>query len=431
MIRPARVPRGAPAGRVVGALDIGSHKICCLIATHEPDHDGAAQGQRVRVLGFAHQRSHGIEAGAVVDLASAEQAVSAAISQAEQAAGFRIDDIHVATTCGGPASTTFNGQIDVPSGLVGDAEIAELDAGALTYASRGGRSVLSVNRIAFGLDATAGVVEPRGLRGRVLWASHHAVTVEPGPLRNVGELVERSLLSLDTVWPGPYASAIAATTLDERERDVTVVDIGAGTTSIAGFVGGHFVYCDSLPLGGQQVTRDVARALGIPLAQAERIKTLYGSLAVGPSDEYELVPLDLAGQGEAPLPAVTRAWVGQIVARRIEWILSDVRARIDACGVERARRARVVLTGGVAQTMGLEAAAGALLGREARISGPQPVAGLVGRLPGSVHSPAFSCVVGLALAAGRPSPWIRVSRAHGAPRSGYLGRVERWLRESF
>jgi cell division protein FtsA len=431
MMRHARMPRGAPSGKVVAALDIGSHKICCLIASHEPDYHGAEQASRMRVLGFSHQRSQGIDAGAVIDLASAEQAVCIAIAQAEQSAGIRVEEVHVATMCGAPASTTFNGQIDVRTGLVGAEEIAELDAGALTFAGRGGRSVLSLNRIAFGLDANSGVVEPRGLRGRVLWASHHAVTVEPGPLRNIGTLVERSLTSLDTVWPGAFTSALAATTVGEREQDVVVVDIGAGTTSIAGFAGGHFVYCDSLPLGGQHVTRDVARALGIPLAQAERIKTLYGSLVVGPSDAYELVSLDFDGQGEAHLPAVTRAWVGQLVSRRIEWMLSDIRVRIDACGVERIRGARVVLTGGLAQTMGLEAVAGALLGREAKVAGPQSGASLVGRLPGSVQSPAFSCVVGLALAAGRPSPWIGVSRAPAASRSGYLGRVERWLRESF
>jgi cell division protein FtsA len=432
MIRAGRHPATpAPAGRIVAALDIGTHKTCCLIAAHEPDYGSGEASTRMRILGLGHQRSRGIEAGAVIDIAEAEEAVCAAVAQAEQAAGVRIEEVHVATMCGGVRSTTFNGQIDVATGIVGEAEIAGLDAGALAYARRDGLAVLGLSRIAFGLDAVAGVREPRGLEGRVLWASHLGVTAEAGPLRNVGMLVERSLLDVGAIVPGAFASALAATTAAEREHDVVVVDIGAGQTAIAGFAGGCFVYCDSLPHGGQHVTHDVARALGIPLAEAERIKTLYATLVMNAADEYEFVPLESGGMDNTDRGAVTRASLGRLAQRRLDWLLSDVRRRLDACGIERVQRARVVLTGGVAQTVGLEQVAIATLGREVRVLGPQSGVGLVGRSAGSVQGPAFSSVVGMAWAAGRPSPWIRETRGLGASRSGYLHRVERWLRESF
>ncbi len=424
--------RTVATGRVVAALDIGTHKISCLIATHEPVYaEGGQASQRLRTLGFGHQRSQGIEGGAVVDLALAQSAVAAAVDQAEHAAGLRIDAVHVGVTCGQPQSSTFNGHVDVEGTVVTQADIARLDAGARAFAGRTGRAPLTLNRITYGLDGTQAVREPRGLAGRRLFANHHAVTVDGGPLRNIELLVESCQLGLADLLPAAYASALAATTDDDRQLGVAVIDIGAGVTSIAGFADGHFVHCGSVPFGGQHISRDLAHALGIPLAEAERIKTLYGSVSISASDEHELVPLGSEETGEALAPAVTRAYVARLVARRMELLLLDVRARLEGCGVERIRRASVVLTGGASQTMGLEGVAAALLARPVRVSAPRAIGGIAGRLSGGVPSPAFSCVVGLAMAASQPSPWILATAERTPARSGYLGRVERWLRESF
>lgn len=425
--------RTVATGTVVAALDIGTHKICCLIAAHEPVYASAGQpSQRLRALGFGLQRSQGIEGGAVVDLTLAQAAVAAAIAQAEHTAGLRIDAVHVGVTSGNPQSSTFNGHVDVAGSVVEASDIARLDAGARAFAGRTGRALLVLNRIAYGLDATPSVRDPHGLAGQRLFANHHAVTVEAGPLRNIGLLVESCHLGLDDMLPAAYASALAVTTQDERQIGVAVVDLGAGALSIAGFADGHFVHCESLPTGGQHITRDVAYALGIPLAEAERIKTLYGSMVRSGTDEHELVPL---GQEQADgfmASAATRADLTRIVAHRVEGVLAAVRSRLEACSVERIRHAGVVLTGGTSQIMGLDGVATILLGRPARVSAPRSTTGVTGRFAGSVQGPAFSCVVGLAMAASQPSPWLHGHDAGLAPpRRGYLGRVERWLRESF
>lgn len=428
----SRQTRPTPGDRIVAALDVGSHKICCLIAELTPVYvAGGPMGVQVRPLGLGHQRSQGIVAGAVVDLKMAQAAVGAAVSQAEHAAGMRIDRVMLAVACGSPRSRTFNGHVDLAEGVARDADIARLDAGARAFAVRDGGALLSLNRIAYTLDTTPAVREPRGLAGHRLEANHHAVTVAPGPLRNLCLLVESCQLELAGLVPAGYASALAATTEAERQVGVVVVDIGAGVASIAGFADGHFIFAAAVPLGGQHVTQEVAHAAALPLAQAERIKTLYGSLTPAASDEHERLPLSDDDGSSRRAGVMTRAQVGRSVAVAMNRVLEGVRQSIDGCSVARIRQASVVITGGASELIGLEAYAAAGLERAVRMAAPPRLDGAAARLSGSASSPAFSCVVGLAMAAEGSWGSIAAFEQARAPRRGYLGRVEAWLRESF
>ncbi len=424
--------RGPSTGRIVAALDIGTYKVCCLIGALEPSYAGGVGApEKLRLLGFGHQRSQGIAAGAVADMRLAQSAVAAAVTQAEQAAGLRIERVMLGVNCGELRSRTFNGHVDLPEGIVREVDIARLDAGACAFAVRDGSALVALNRIAFSLDVTAAVHEPRGLAGRRLDASHHAVTSARGPLQNLCYLVESCHIEPAMMLPAGFASALSATTEAERRAGVACVDIGAGVVAIAGFADGFLVFAANVPVGGQQVTEELAYTTATALAEAERIKTLYGSLAHRALDEHELIEVACRDDGHGGVSMMSRAEVGRIVAGSTARLLSRVRGCLDACSIPRIRGASVVLTGGGSELVGLEGFAAAALGRSVRVSAPLRLEGAVGRLSGSVPSLAFACVVGLALAAVSPKQWI----ASGVPTTpssdGYLGRVQQWLRESF
>lgn len=429
--RAGKRARGAVAtGEIVATLDIGSHKICCLIGMLEPDYAASGEIRRqLRVLGVGHQRSQGIAGGAVVDLRLAQAAVSAAVSQAEHAAGVRIERVVLAVGSGEPRSRTFDGQVELLEGVVREVDLARLDGGARAFAIRDGAALVSLNRISYRLDSTNAVSAPIGLAGQRLAANHHAVTTAPGPLRNLCMLVESCHLELAGLLPSSFASAIAATTESERRSGVVCVDIGANLTSIAGFADGHFIFAGSVPIGGQQLTEDLARVSGLPLAEAERIKTLYSSLAQSAFDEHDRVPLSGASDGASGSPGMTRADVGRAVAGAMHGLLQRVRGSVDGCSIARIRNSGVVLTGGGSELLGLDAFASVLL-PAIRVSAPPRLEG-AGVRSSNVSSPAFACVVGAALSVALPSQWIATREPAGPARQGYLGRVERWLKESF
>jgi cell division protein FtsA len=207
--------------------------------------------------------------------------------------------------------------------------------------------------------------------------------------------------------------------------------MGAGTTTIAIYSGGRFVHAGGFAVGGQHITMDLARGLSACIADAERIKTLYGTVLTGGSDARELMSVPTAGDGERDVPQiVSRATIANIVRHRAEEIFEMVRDRLADSPFAAEPKARVVLSGGASQLTGLPELASQILGRPVRVGRPLGF----GRLPSEAKSASFAVPSGLLV-----YPQY-VHLEHVEPRhtrqlrtgtDGYLGKVGRWLREGF
>lgn len=422
-------PRAWGAGQnpPIGVLDIGTSKIVCLIASVEPH--GAEHGgvPRANVLGIGHQRSRGVKAGVITDLDEAEAAVRMAVGQAERMAGITLDAVYVAVSCGRLKSRLFSANADVESGVVGAGDIARTMAGGRAFAERDGRTLVHLNRLGFRLDRTMPVRDPRGMAARELSADLHAVTADDAPVRNLLMVVERCHLAVAGLIAAPYASALAASTADERRLGVTVIDLGAGAATMASFADGQMIHADAVPVGGNHLTYDIARALQTPLAEAERIKALYGTLIMASSDEHEAFSYPLAGEEEGAENRATRAQLRAVIQPRVAGTMALIAERLARADLASVATGRIVLTGGASQLAGLGDAAAAIFGRPVRVAGASQVAGL----PAGVARPAFSVVAGMLASAGRPNPRTAAWREPGLSGNGYLGRVGNWLREGF
>lgn len=411
---------------IVGLLDVGTTKIACAIAMLEPAAQAGAPRQ-AKVLGVGHLRARGLKSGVITDLAEAEAAVRGTIAQAERMARVTLEDVYVSVSCGRLASSNFAASADVEGGVVRQQDIQRLMAGARSWAERDGRMLIHLNRIGFRLDGVAGGHDPRGMAAERVSADLHAITADEAPIRNLLHVVERCYLSVRALVAAPYASAMAATSDEERRLGVTCVDIGGGTATLAAFAGGHLVYAAAVPVGGHHISFDIAHALQTPLAEAERIKTLYGTMIVARSDEHEAFSYALAGEEEGARGHTTKAELAGIIRPRVADILALVRERVDQSAVSAFAGERVVLTGGTSGLVGMGEFAANTLGRPVRVAKPAQLGGL----PQSVSSPAFSTVAGLiAVAAGGGEETIALRDAE-ASGAGYLGRVGEWLKAGF
>ena len=248
--------------QIFGILDIGTSKVgAAIIAAPAIDVRPRAGGWGLRFLGLGLQKSKGVKAGVLTDLDAAEDAVRAAISQAEQAAGLNISSVSVAIAAGRLGSRHFAANADIGSGVVSDGDVQRMMHGGRAFAERDGRMLIHMNRLGFRLDGTEGVLDARGLAARKLSAYLHAVTADEAPLRNLLLLIERAHLACDGLVAAPYASALAVTTEEERALGVTTIDFGAGTTTIGIFADGRFVGADVVPVGSQHITFDIAKTL--------------------------------------------------------------------------------------------------------------------------------------------------------------------------
>ncbi|MCB1509440.1 MAG: cell division protein FtsA [Hyphomicrobiaceae bacterium] len=414
---------------VLGVIDIGSSKITCIISERTTPADGAA-GPQFRVLGVGFQRSRGVKAGFVIDLDQAEAAVRLAVADAERMAGVTLEDVVVNVSCGRVKSMHFYAHAELQAGHVRPEDLNKLREGAYSYAERGGRAVVHLNRIGYLLDGDAGVRQPLRMAGRKLSAQYHAVTVDETPLENLLLLLERCYLGVGELLPSGYISGVAATTEEERRFGVIVADIGEGGTDLAMFADGRFLYADMVPVGSGHITFDIARILSTTLAEAERIKTLYGSMITAGSDERQVLSFSRSNGHEGEQGQTTKAELRRIIAPRVLGHLALLRDRIAASELLKNSEASVVLTGGGSLMMGLPAAAAELLGRKVRVGHTRIPAGVPERLT----SPAFATAVGMISAASGQAPRLGQSPAEGRAEvnsGSFYRRMRTWLSESF
>lgn len=415
-----------PRSETIGLLDIGSSKICCLIVARSTT-PGEATPADVRVLGMGHQRARGIKAGYVSDLDQAEAVVRTAVSQAEEQAGVTLEDIVVNVTCGRMRSVHFMAHADLGSGCVSPDDLMRLSNGAYAFAERDGRTVVHMNRVAYQLDGVSGVRQPLRMAGRRLSAQYHAVTVDEPALQNLLVLIGRTFLKVRQCVPSGFASALACLTAEERRFGTICVDIGSGTTNISLVAEDRFQCAEVLPFGGGVLTYDIAKALGAPISEAERIKTLYGTMIPAGSDDQQPIGYTLAGD-EGEQGDTTRAELRRIIYPRTMSQLDLLRERIEASELLKGTDFSVVLTGGASQLLGLPTVAADVLQRPVRLGRTRLAQGM----PEVLRSPAFACASGLAQVAAVE----RVDRSgrvagQADTNESYIGRVTSWLSESF
>jgi cell division protein FtsA len=210
---------------------------------------------------------------------------------------------------------------------------------------------------------------------------------------------------------------------------VTVIDMGAGTTSLAVFFDGHVVYTDSVPIGGSHVTNDIARGLSTPLTHAERMKTLYGNCLATPADEREIIQVPQVGEEENGLMnAIPRSILIGIIQPRLEETFELVRSRLESSGFDKVAGRRVVLTGGAAQLSGVRELSALVLDKQVRMGRPLRIHGLAD----ATNGPAFATASGLlSYALETDADALRPGKPREQASTGLIGRFGTWLKDNF
>jgi cell division protein FtsA len=433
-LTPKTKPLAPKRSALVAALDVGTSKIACLIARlkpHPPQDVLRRRSHSVEVIGFGHALARGMKAGAVVDLAEAEAAMRQVIDIAERRARMQLQSVVVSVSAGKPGSELFSASVNVAGSTVSDGDIARVLSAGSRHSVRPGRAVLHSLPIGYAVDDATGIRDPRGMLGRRFGIDMHVMTADIAVARNLMLAIERCHLDVEAMAASPYAAGLSVLADDEADLGAALIDMGAGTTTIAVFSGGRVVHADGFAVGGHHVTFDLARGLNARVADAERIKTLYGSVLTGGSDERDMITIPPVDHDDREAPQfVSRANLVRIIKPRVEEILEMVRDRLAASPFAAEPRGRVVLTGGACQLTGLPELAAQILGRPVRVGRPLGIAGL----PEEAKGPAFAVATGLVVypqAAHLEHFEPQRTRHMGTGTGGYFAKVGRWIRESF
>ena len=422
---------------VVAILDVGSSKIACLVLRFdgteklaEVEGIGSMAGQSgFRVIGAATTRSRGVRFGEISAMQETERAIRTVVQAAQKMAKIRVDHVIACFSGAAPRSYGLTGSINLEGHVVDEQDVARVLASCDLPDYGDGREVLHAQPVNFALDHRSGLSDPRGQMGQELATDMHMLTVDAIAIQNLAHCVKRCDLELAGIASSSYVSALSALVEDEQELGAACIDLGGGTTGVSIFMKKHMIYADAVRMGGDHVTSDISMGLQVPTAVAERIKTFYGGVYATGMDDREMIELESdTGDWEHDRRRVSRAELIGIMRPRVEEILEEVRAVLDAAGFEHLPSQKIVLTGGGSQIPGLDGLASKILGQQVRLGRPLRVHGL----PQAATGPSFSSAVGMCLFATHPQDeWWDFDLPVERYPVRSLKRAVRWFRENW
>ncbi len=403
---------------VLVGIDVGTSKVCALIG--EVGRDG-----RVTVMGHGTVPATGLKKGAIVNIDQTKRSIAEAVERAERLSGWKIDRAFVGV--GGPHVESLNsrGQVAVTAH---HREVTQEDINRAIEVARAvsipnNREELHVERRGFTVDGQEGVKDPLGMSALRLEVETHIVTASAPSLQNLTKCVQQAGVEIDQLVADGLASAEAVLDGQEKELGVAVADIGAGTIDLALFIEGSPFHTAVLPIGGNNVTNDVAIGVRTHLLVAEEIKIRYGTC-----DLRNLVdePISVAVPGDDQGRTVSRLELCQIIEARMREMFEMLRSEMAEAG-RVVLPAGIVLTGGAAQMSGAAELAREVLQMPVRIGSPERMGGLVD----TISDPSYATAVGLLHWGAAQVAAAETTRYESAPGRGVIGRLLSAIRNLF
>lgn len=370
--------------RIVAGLDLGTTKVCAVIAEHI---DG-----NVNILGFGIAPSEGLNRGLVANISKTAEAIKEAVDIASNRAGLVTKDLIVGVAGEHITSLRHRNYVTInnPEKEISADDLERLKADVKTIRIPSDRQILHIIPEEFFVDYQGGIENPIGMSGSRLEAVNHVVLASIPAIQNIKKSVERAGFIVQDYVLQPIASSVSV--LDENEKDlgVVLIDIGGGTTDVAIFHDKSIKHTKVIGVAGNQVTNDIREALGIVSTEAEKLKKEYGYAteeAIIKDEDIYIKGVGARGNIKVPVSLLT-----QIIHVRMKELFSLIDNDLRQTNFKNKIKAGVVLTGGGSLLKGCTELAEEVFGLPTRIGVPLD---LGSGLSTEIESPEFATVSGL------------------------------------
>ncbi len=377
-----------PKSRIITSLDVGSSKIRTVVAAIEED--GARAGVP-NIIGVGITPSTGLRKGSVIDVEEAISSITTSLEDAERMAGEPIN--HVFLGIGGTHIETMDskGVIAVSNA---NQEITEEDVDRVLEAAQavsmsGNKRILRIIPKTFTVDEQKRIKYPVGMTGIRLEVEAHIITGLIPIIKNIEKCVLQSGVDIDDIIPTCLSFPESVLSKRQKELGVVAVDIGSGGTAITVFEEGMMLHTVVIPVGGENVTNDIAIGLRTSIDTAEKIKIEYGSCV--PEDVNDRETIDLSLLSKIDMQKVSKKTMVEIIEARYQEIFLLVKEELKKIHRDGMLPAGVVLTGAGSKMSGVIDLARDTLNLPVQIGFPQNFDGIVDK----IDDPAYATAIGL------------------------------------
>jgi cell division protein FtsA len=373
---------------IIVGLDVGTTKVCTIVGSLNSHHE-------IEIIGIGTHPSHGLKKGSVVNIDKTVKSIQNSLEEAKLMAGVNISRATIGIAGNHIYSFNSSGVVAVKGHEITEYDVERVMEAAKAVVIPSDREILHVIPQEFRVDNTPGIKNPIGMCGVRLEAHVHVVTGSISLIQNLVKCVEQTGIEADHITLQPIASSESVLTSEEKELGVILVDIGGGTTDIAIWKDGSLIHSQIIPVGGNHFTNDLAVALKIPHAEAERIKINHGSVLAEQLNQSAHITVQ--GLSGTKPREVQLSLIAEVLGARAEELFNLIAGVIEEKDLTHQITGGIVLTGGGALIKGMPELGEYILARPMKIGYPIPFGGMTNIM----QNPKFSTVLGLLLEASK------------------------------
>jgi cell division protein FtsA len=370
--------------KTIACLDIGSSKMLCIIANI--GNDG------IEILGYGHKESKGISFGAISDIKMAQKSIINVVAEAERMAGLNISKIIVGISGSQILSTRKDVVDKILKGIVKQSDIVNSVAKVRLEYSKTMKEPIHLIPINYRIDDSPAIINPRQMMGQKLYSRFHVASVSKTIISNIENCLKHCQLSVESYVAEPYGSALASLSENELNIGSLLIDIGGSSTSFCIIYEGKFYHVGHVLIGGQNITKDIATILGIRMDVAEKIKNLNNTLIISPIEEKEVIKFRAnENYEEQTIVRISREDLRNIIESRLAEIFENIKATLEKTNIPLGMLPNIVLTGGVASTIGIDKLASEIFKKNVRIGYPSKF----NLAPNELMNTSSTCALGM------------------------------------
>ncbi|MDD0854656.1 cell division protein FtsA [Halobacteriovorax sp. GB3] len=403
---------------VIVGLDVGTTKVCTIVGIKNTNSE-------LEIIGIGTHPSYGLKKGSVVNIDKTVKSIQNSLEEARLMAGVDISSATIGVAGSHIYSFNSSGVVAIKGKEITEQDVDRVLEAAKAVVIPSDREILHVIPQEYRVDNTPGIKNPVGMCGVRLEAHVHIVTGSISLIQNLVKCVEQTGVRAEHVTLQPIASSESCLTPEEMEMGVILVDIGGGTTDVAVWKEGSLIHSQIIPVGGNHFTNDLAVALKIPHAEAERIKINHGSVLAEQLNQSAHITVQ--GLPGTKPREVQLSLVAKVLGARAEELFDIINKIIAEKRLDKEITGGVVLTGGGALIKGMPELGEYLLSRATKVGYPHPFGGMTNIM----QNPKYSTVLGLLLEANKRNEGSVYEEEEIGNQTDLVGRLSDSLRSVF
>ena len=348
---------------IKAGLDIGNSKISCVVADYK-------NSENIKVLSLLSVPSANIKKNVVLNYDNIFEQIKQLILETEKESQTKLNSINLNFSLLNSSSHYYNSEIDLNNEKISELHINKIINKSEFFDTSENEFELMNNIISYDVDRNQYYSAPLGNYSDKVRINFYKILIQKKYVDNLSNIIKQLKLNIENYIPSPLSSSLSSLNNDEKELGTISINLGHSTSSISIFENNKFIFGDTIGIGSNNVTLDIARGVSTTISSAERLKSLYGSLISSPSDEHEIIEIPILSDKKNNFKQITRSYLNAIIKPRIEETLEILWQKIKDNNLNNRKLNNVVITGGGAQLDNIEEYVSTIFASGVRVANP-------------------------------------------------------------